>query len=1156
MSTRHDFDIVYSSVPAGRTLIEASAGTGKTFAITGLFIRLVLEGLTPRQILVTTFTEAATAELRGRIRTRLHEAVEIFAGRASEPFSYLETLRAECADRLAPSRHRLESALRSFDEATITTIHGFCHSALREHALESGELFDAELLTDDAGLRRELAEDFWRRTFYVAEPCLAPLARSAGLNPEAFATVLRDSANQPLARLAPPPSAQTQQDLLAAWQSLRSQWPAWKDRVGRIFADASDWANKPYNDPEAMAPALAAIDRALTEENPHPAGIEALGLFATSALLEKVRKKGPGAPSHPFFDACEVFSVARDRWLSNLRSTCAEWGRLEGERRRRQRNQLSFTDLLTRLHAALHSANGAALAARLRARFGAALIDEFQDTDGVQADIFEQVFGTGETRLVLIGDPKQAIYSFRGADIFSYLAASRKATERYDLPANHRSEHGLVAAVNHLFGTHARPFAFEDIRFAPVFAQGKAEQEPLRIDGQRPTPLRFWFWEAEADKDLTAEEAKRTLPGAVAAEIARLLAADSRIGEARLKPGDFAILVRENSEAIPIRDALSALGIPAAIQSGDSVFASAEATELRILLAAIAAPARESLVRAALGSGLLGLNAADLHRLDTDQAAWETQLQLFQTAHALWQQRGFMPMFREVMRAEQLRRALLMRPDGERQLTNLLHLAEVLHAAAVDQRLGLEGLLAWFDRQTGGRGDVKPEYELRLERDEAAVQVLTLHKSKGLEFEIVFCPSLWKGRDPTTKLPIRAHAEDGGLILDFGSEEQDAHAERASDESLAEDLRLLYVALTRARRHCVVVWGRFNRQSGSALAWLLHARHGFSGRTALAEYIKGLSAADMRRDLETIAAASAGTIAVESLPTVPGIPIPPKAAPDQPLAPRRFHSHIDRSWLISSFSSLAEHGEAERPDHDSAPLRPVEPEPLTGIHAFPRGRKAGTCLHEIFEEIDFADERTIAPVVTQKLEAFGLAAEHIPAVVATVERTLDSDLGDGAKLRGLPARQRLCELEFVLGAASFSAPDLSAALGDDGAGLEFDPRRGLLKGYIDLVAAIDGRFFIIDWKSNWHGSTTDAYTPEALQEAMHASHYGLQYQLYTLALHRYLRVRLPDYDYATHFGGVAYFFLRGLDAARPELGVYRTRPSETALQALDQLFTP
>ena len=1249
MSQRQPFHLPRTPIRSGTTLIEASAGTGKTYTIAGLFLRLILErDLSVRQILVVTFTEAATEELRDRIRHTLHEAATALA-RPDHPNVVLRELLEPHRAQTATLQARLDRALAGFDEAPIFTIHSFCQRVLKDRAFESGELFDTELLTDDAKLIQEIADDFWRLRFHDLKAPAAALLLREKLSPEDLLPDLRLHLRHPGLRLLTPDYARElatvkprsephrsrrgdeadaveagsirlltsaatadREDVgiasvfaaaSGAFALARAEWEANREAILEGVQPNPTWAKIDFRrEAPAMAGLLAEAFRAAT---PLPDHLDALIFFSAASLRAATKSKQP-TPSHLFFNHCQKLAEAAAALGTVLRLEFLAFARQRLPKCKRARKIQTFDDLLNRLHAALDGPAADALAHEVRQRYPAALIDEFQDTDPVQYQIFHRIFGAAETSslLFLIGDPKQAIYGFRGADIFTYLEAAQRVEHHFTLDRNWRSETGLVRAVNTVFargkGSPPSPFLFDEIHFDPVTAAGRADETPLTDRGQRTEPFHLWFLQRETDAaSISRERAEATLPGLVAAEIVRLLNDDVRLGTERVTPRDIAVLVRKKDQARLMQNALRARGIPSVLHTEESVFNSQEAAELARVLASIARPGSERRLRAALATSLLGNDGAGIEAHAAHDDRWQARLQQENLALDRWVHSGFTPMFRQWLQAHQVRPRLLKFPDGERRLTNLLHLAELLHQAAQAQQLAPAALVRWLEQQIHGGERAAEEHQLRLERDDQAVRLVTIHKSKGLEYPIVFCPFSWDHsdlrKDEQNQVLFHRRASSGPdelqpaeFICDLGSADIAAHRQLSVRERLAENLRLFYVALTRARHRCYLVWGGFLKAGTSAPAWLLHAPpdNPPAFRETLEAHFKDLNDAKMLAQLRQLTEASRSADGTPAIRVVPIDPSPvadtsayqPPANQAAPLAPRVFQGRIRRDWRITSFSQLIAGAHDEAPDHDRLPPAARAPEPADeneapapdSIFALPRGAAPGTCLHEIFELLEFTESQPgpIRQIVADTLQAHGIDRKFVPAVCANVRAVLDVPLDPvdpSFTLSRVSATARLNELEFL-----FPVEQVTPALLRDGFSgsavdgsflrhlerLEFERTGGFIKGFIDLVFERAGRFYIADWKSNWLGNRHEDYHADAMNAEMAAHFYPLQYHLYCVALHQYLASRLPGYDHDRHFGGVFYIFLRGVDPARPELGVVRDRPSRERIETLSRLLLP
>jgi exodeoxyribonuclease V beta subunit len=738
----------------GAHLIEASAGTGKTYAIGSLYLRLLLEKeFTVEKILVVTYTVAATEELTNRIRGNIRKALSSFVAGSSED-AFIEGLL-----NTYPDHDRavliLDYALKLFDEAAIFTIHGFCQRVLTEMAFESGNLFDAELITDQQDILLEVVDDFYRKQFTAEMPfVLAAYARNKKITPESLMKLVSAASldAEIIPRIKRPDIGPYLDAYGHAFEQVKNNWGTLREDIQRILLTEDGFNRNKYRK-KSIPKWIDAMNEFIDSQGDDLPLFSTFEKFTTSTIAVSM-KGGYSPPEHAFFDLCEELGrrsdelvVCMDEYLVWLECGLFDYVRTHLAEKKEKMGVIFFNDLLLKVREALASSAGPSLISALRGTYHAALIDEFQDTDPIQYEIFKTVFDG--VPMFLIGDPKQAIYSFRGADIFTYLNAAEGISEenKHTLKKNWRSEEALIHAVNRIFSGpgNGNPFVFEQIEFAPVAAADK-EGRAILQDSQG-APLTMWFVRAGDGGLLNKDTAEQEIARAVALEISRLL---DREGEHRVlidnksvEPSDIAVLVRENRQARQVRDELAGYGIPCVVFSDENVFESWEAFEMEVLLKAVSQPHSEGLVRAALATSIMGLSAHDIDALSKDEGAWEKCLIRFEQYHERWAARGFMRMFRELIASEKVRQKVLALQRGERMLTNFLHIAELINQACMGKRLGMRDLLKWFALQRGTSLTRADEYQLRLESDENAVKIETVHKSKGLEYAIVFCPFNW-----------------------------------------------------------------------------------------------------------------------------------------------------------------------------------------------------------------------------------------------------------------------------------------------------------------------------------------------------------------------------------------------------------------------------
>ncbi|MEW6290903.1 MAG: exodeoxyribonuclease V subunit beta [Thermodesulfobacteriota bacterium] len=1172
---------------AGVHLIEASAGTGKTYAISALFVRLLLEReLAVRHILVVTYTRAATEDLRLRVRQMVGNCLQAFAsGQGQDDFQ--RSLLAKVEDH-EQARLRLLGALQDFDEAAIFTIHAFCQRMLKENSLESGALFDTELVPDVDDILYEIAADFWRLQMDRFPASFTAFVRAKVLPdnlfvflkklrpgllflPEVDSAVLEEIAAGGVV-------AKAEQDIARALAELYRTWPTVRAAVASLLLENRDLNRTSYN-PGKIAVWLDEMD-AFCREQPayHGELYENFTKFSAGSLAQATKKNG-STPQHSFFALCQQVCVLHDQLtelfrqgLIALRQEAGRYGLEEFERRKMEKNLFAYDDLLRKLRQALQGRSREMLARQILGRFPAALIDEFQDTDPVQYEIFSTLYQcAAENLLYIIGDPKQAIYSFRGADIFTYLEAIRDVPSSFELAENYRSEPGLIKAVNALFSSAPDPFVYSRIAFQPVSAAAGRQREHFTVRQQQEPPLQLWQIMREAGEHgvMARELAGKRILASLAAEIRRLLDLGSRgealIGDRALGPRDIAVLVRENREARQVQQVLQQVGVAAVQQSMDDLFATREAGEVERVLAAVAAPGSEKRLCSALATDMLGGTCHGLVALARDEQAWSRWFASFLSYQRCWQEKGFMAMFRLLLDRHHVRVRLLRFADGERRLTNVLHLGEVLHGHERQQKASPAALLAWLAEKMTGRQKALEEHQLRLESDAERVQIVTIHRSKGLQYPIVFCPFCWGGARAIRDI-VSFHLPEEGFrpAMDMGSGDSDQHKELARWEELAENMRLLYVALTRAVHRCYLVWGSFHGAESSALAWLLHGRGDFAG---LKKRFKKLSDEELAEELAGMLSRGAGSI--ELVRRAEGLRVERRRAGEggaEELACRTFTGTI-AAMQVTSFSAITSHGrlgESFTPRDDAVRPTPTD----ASIFAFPRGAAPGTFMHDVLEHLDFpqlsTEPETVRQLIGRKLAQHGFAAKWQDAVMAMAGNVLATPLlpeRPDLVLQTVTLDRRLTELEFCFPLAAVTAGQVREILHGQGYSepaascLDFSTGNGFLRGFIDLVFAHDNRFYLVDWKSNHLGSDPADYRHDRLREVMLHERYTLQYLLYTVALHHYLAGRMAHYRYEEHFGGLFYIFLRGVSREHgPACGIYHDRPEARLVEQLGRVL--
>ncbi len=1245
----------------GSHLIEASAGTGKTWTIAALYLRLVLghgrdadpevEGdtgtrpprpLMPGEILVMTFTRAATRELSDRIRERLAEAARCFRGEpGSEALLMADPLlRALLDDHPAgevrdKAAYRLALAAEAMDDAAVHTIDAWSQRMLREHAFDSGNLFDEELVADESALREEAVRDFWRAEVYP----LRGADLQAVLDVWSSLPPLQAEVKQLLPRqdlFEAPPVASLRTLFEARAEELRVLRQGWPGRVASMrtwllgqlgskgspfngnklrlstveewFDGLQAWAEATGVQPLRFSPEDARDERARTRLTP-------------SGLMDALKAKA-SVEIPPDFVALEGLLEALDRLgplEAELRQHAARKVAARMDELKQRVGRYGFSDLQARLAAALGGPRGAALRERILQQYPVALIDEFQDTSPLQYRLFDRLYRIADdvasTGLFLIGDPKQSIYAFRGADIYSYLRARHDTAGRHHkLDTNFRSTQGVVDAVNHLFAQaearlpggafHLAKGGDFALPFDPVKAQGRTERLVSAL-GEVPALAL-----CTDDTCQPADPLRRRWATLCAERIVDLLNdPDCGLqrpdgGFVRLNPGDIAVLVRSRIEAQAVRRALDRRGVASVYLSDqESVFGGPEAVELLRWLRAVAEPTDTRLARAAHAGAVIGLPLEELRRCSTDDEAWDTHLLRLRELQGVWQRQGVLALLRRTLHELDLPARWLAQPGGERTLTNVLHLSELLQSASA-QLEGEHALVRWLAEQiadhAAGVGEGGEDRIVRLESDAALVQVVTVHKSKGLEYPVVFLPfaGLARAVDRRGAVVLEHVDETGARHLDFTR--GDAAIDSADTERLREDLRLLYVALTRAR-HALWVGAGLPAVRGkadgpdaatslprSALGHLI----GLTGEQATPQAV---------RDAWAAALSGAASIVTTSPTEERGARLLPRGSLLELLPAPGYTTRIERDWTIGSFSALvrdlssgpvaspwggpadagADHGV---PSEGGAPLGTVLTDPLREEawreeaqvsdsavvewaqeaepwHRYPRGPLAGNFLHEQLERVavDWSSVHTpeFLAGLKRRCERAG-PLYHAEEVRDWLVRIVETPMpGLGVALSACDTR--LVEMEFWMPSGGGSVAVFDRVCqgwivpGRPRPALPERTLRGLMMGFADLVCEHEGRYWVLDYKSNALGADDAAYGLPALEHALLHHRYDVQAALYLLALHRLLRSRLGErYDPQQHLGGALYLFARGVSA--PSRGCLHIPADAASLEALDRLL--
>jgi exodeoxyribonuclease V beta subunit len=1174
----------------GRSLIEASAGTGKTYTLAFLYVRLLLgigeqayhRPLTVDEILVVTFTNAATEELRYRIRENIHQ-LRIACLRGYHTDSLYQQL-LDLIDDPNYAAQTLRFAEQQMDEAAIYTIHGFCQRILTTNAFESGILFNQQVVQDDSQLCLQVVQDFWRRFFYPLSAELVCVIEQVWKSPQQLYQDLvgylynteilttQTINDKPIEELI----VTFHNDKITKICQVKQLWQQYRDEIESLIA-ASDINKKSYSR-RNLTNWLQQVDEWAVQETNDYYLTSHLQKFAANYLADKSQTN---PPKHPLFTAIETLCNESFNLKYFLLFPIAKWVQITFKREKQQRAEMGYNDLLHQLHHALINNHQNQLAKSLARRYPVAMIDEFQDTDTIQYQIFDRIYPSSNshaTGLLFIGDPKQAIYAFRGADIFTYIRAKQYVEHYYTMEINWRSSADMIAAVNQLFDHQTVPFIFNQIPFINVKAAKRNDSKSIELQGDRVKAMHCYLLPADIT---TVTEYRHASADYCAQQIYEYLAA-SRNGQAWLvedstrkraiTSADMAILVRNGDEAEMMQQALSKRGIRSVYLSNRrSVFASEQAKELLWLLQAVLNPENDRYIHTALATQLLATSMSEIDGYNHDQDRFEEIVEEFQQYRYYWERYGVLVMLRRMITQRHMAENILMQPQGERILTNLLHLGEQLQQAS-EELDSQHALLRWLIKQIQNPNPNLENQQQRLENDDNLVKIITIFKAKGLEYPIVYLPFICHHRAADKPIYHDRQTYAQKLALLNADPQELALIE---EERLAEDLRLLYVAMTRSIYQCTIGIAGLKTRKGTqtileqtALGYLLQkgeaGDYDFFKTCLLSMTTFDCKEVELNQECESYQSTTATRLT---------------------LTANSFKRQLHDNWQVSSFSSLQQSNPSHLADIVSEVLSPsydievqqeqyqsdssqdinlvmgkVKQIPLS-MHTLPKGAHVGTLFHQLMEQLNFQQPQT-EEIVAYILARLTLNDEWQPFMCNWINDLLQIPLSaEGLALNQICSTKKLIELPFYLPIRRpLSATQLNQLckqydpLSRQCGKLTFATIEGMLKGFIDLVFEWQGRFYIIDYKSNWLGDDEMAYTQPALEKAMCQHRYDLQYQLYSLALHRYLQQRLPDYDYHRDFGGVYYLFLRGMSKMHPQNGIFYYRPDQRFIEELDTLF--
>jgi exodeoxyribonuclease V beta subunit len=1160
----------------GINFIEANAGTGKTFSISHIYLWLILKGIKVENILVVTFTDAAAKELKDRCRSLIYDALIHFdddtAGKPSEIVKVLVD-SGEDAEML---NRRLKLAVASMDIASIFTIHGFCNKMLSEFAVETGVLFDATLVDDDSSYVEQTVINYYRKLFYEADAdtvellsscvsykSLCDFAGELKKNHELCIEGEDKNSLQGSREALMATGLRLQESIIKEFQQLEVEYERSKSEARDVLTKLIDEGklNKSTYSPQKLDGIFEQFEEILKDPlrltklsaKKKEEELKSIKKLSMSFIIDRLNKKYKDEQIEcAFFCFVDSF-LGRYALLDEQYTKAYDSLKIQilidfrlfflnnFAALKRNQNIISYDDMLELMHNALYSNAGDDLADKIAKLYGAALIDEFQDTDKLQFEIFSKIFKRSEKYFYMIGDPKQSIYKFRGADIQMYMSAKKEADFLFTLETNYRSEPGIINDVNKFFDVK-----LSNNRNSLYYVEENSYIQFLPSKGQDKVKWRFYSPDQSflniiaIDKSSNKTNLEEMVARDVAHKIFMLLTCDdycfeSQSGERRsVAAQDIAVLVNTGKQALLIKSVLQELKIAASVQKSGNVFESKEADAMALLLNAINSPG-ERTIKPLLITSLFNYSIKELRELD-NRAVLDLYYR-FITYKQIWEEQGFYSAFLALVNDFDLIARILRGSNGDRNVANTIHLVELIHRQEYLFKTSSKVTERWFvmQKKSASDNDGSEVFLQRLEIDEEAVSIMTVHKSKGLEFPLVFAPFICGSAIRTKSYP-GVYTDDKNVFRKIYTEDSKANP-KYIEETLQESLRLIYVALTRAANRCWTYYYEPTRTNPEHSPF----RVLYSDVQSLKD--QGLSVEEYD-DLENV------SDNYRSFELNQGEPCELKSAEFKRLDVSKLKSGIFSYSMLADWKKSAlivKDIDSQEDTQESKTA--VAAEDDYSFFYFPRGANTGTAIHQVFEyifkgKLSMENSQSFEAGLINCLKAYGVYGndeevrlQRVAAALEMIENVMNAkfNVGDDSfMLKDLNINKCKTELEFFYSlffGTHREAPQSIKAMGGNIEFLSQLDLSGYMTGFIDLVFEYKGKFYILDWKTNHLGNSFELYSPNVLKDEMQHAKYDIQYVVYTYALNSYLKQRLGDeYSYDKHFGGVFYTFVRGMQA--------------------------
>ncbi|CUR53604.1 RecBCD enzyme subunit RecB [Serratia symbiotica] len=1156
----------------GTQLIEASAGTGKTFTIGILYLRLLLglgkksafsRPLKVKEILVVTFTDTASEELRIRIQNNINDLyMTCIYGKSKKPL-FLKLLNE--INNLSNAIKILYLAKTQIHKMEIYTIHSLCQNILNNNILKSRILFKQTLIKDEILLRQQACTDFWRRYFYPLPLDLARIIYKEWNSPKDLLYDLSDFLNISVPIIHP--KQKNEETILIRHKknieyinSIKIHWKKVENDIKNIILQSD--INKHIYNKKNVSNWLQKINEWTIKETLDYTLPKELKKFKQSILIEKTKKNN--IPYHIIFhDIDKLFSISltlRDLIIKHALNEIHYFIKKE----KKIRSEIFFNDLINKTKYILYNVEGEKLAKNIRYQYPIAIIDEFQDTDSEQYSIFKKIYiGHKKCGLLLIGDPKQAIYSFRGTDIFTYIRARNEINSHYTLETNWRSSPAMVTSINKLFSQIKKPFLFDQIPFIKINSAKKNHKLLFKINNKIQPAIKFWLQRGE---NVNITDYQKYMSKLCALQICNIL----NLGQKKqallynskdIKPvqaSNITVLVRTHYEAIQIYNELNSLYVPTIYLSNqNNVFNTSEAKDLLFLLCAILTPENQLILQRGIATNLMGLDILTLFNLKNNKNSWNLLINEFYKYNEIWKNYGIISMLYTIIKTYNIEKNILSLNNGKQYLTNILHLSQLLQETSIYLK-NKDELIYWFEKQIQKPDFQSEKQKIKIENNENLVKIITIHKSKGLEFDIVWLPFI--SNFYQKKIILHHDRNTFEKILNFNFDKK--KFKLSEEERLSEDLRLLYVALTRSIYHTSIgISHIIYKNNKNIINVNLH-------QSAQNYLIQSGKLYNVNYFYDCLKKIVDNNITISEDIILNQKEIQFKNNTSKEVLTKNFTRYIKNFWNVISYTSFLKNTKNsikkivfELNANDFNIHIKNKEIPLTQ-HTFPRGLISGKFLHKIFEKLNFTQPLNQKKILEQ-LRNQDFSDKWQPILLKWINILLNTPLNNyNLTLSKITSQNKQCEFQFqlsinkLLKAKDFNNlikfyDPISARCPD----LSFKDVKGILQGFIDLVFYWKGKYYLLDYKSNWLGEDSNNYTQSKIENEIIEHRYDLQYQIYTLALHRYLKYRIKNYKYQYNFGGVIYLFLRGIDIKHPKNGIFNHYPNKKLIENMDYLFS-